>query len=214
MDERSSAAVATKWLSLGMVAIGAVYVVLIAYGIATAEPGTGRIRDSVRILMELVTMAAGVVLMALGAALHLWLESRRLLTLLGALFLTACGTVTCGVHFVSLTVADALVRANPGLEPLLTLGWPSVLMSLDILAWDLLFGLGFLLLGWALIGAGGRAVGALMVASGALSIAGLIALPLGMMQVRFVGVFGYTVLPVVACGLLVRFAGKPLDGSP
>jgi hypothetical protein len=207
VDERRSAAVATKYLSLAMVGVGVAYVLLIASGLATAEPGTGRIRDPIRILMELVTMVAGLFLMALGAALHHLVDrSKRLLTLLGVLFLAACGTVTCGVHFVSLTVAEPLLRANSSLEPLLTLGWPTVPMSLDILAWDFFFGLGFLFLGWALLGTGGRTAGAVMVASGVLSIAGLVALPLGNMGVRFIGVFGYTVLPVVACGLLVRFA--------
>lgn len=96
------------------------------------------------------------------------------------------------------------MNAAPLLSPLLSLNWPSLLLSIDILAWDVFFGVGFIFLGLSL-----RQIKALspasimMILSGILSLLGLIALPLNNMNLRFIGIFGYTVMPVIVCAILL-----------
>jgi hypothetical protein len=74
--------------------------------------------------------------------------------------------------------------------------WPSVFYALDILAWDIFFALAMLFA--APVFTGGRLetwIRRLMTASGILSLAGLIGVPLADMQVRLIGVVGYAALP-------------------
>jgi len=91
----------------------------------------------------------------------------------------------------------------PGYAQLFSWEWPSVLYALDILAWDWFFGLSMLLAapifsGTKLL----RAVRSAMIASGTLSIVGLLALPLDDIRLRLIGVAGYGVIFPIVCLLL------------
>ena len=50
--------------------------------------------------------------------------------------------ITCSVHFTILTVSHRADFASlPWLRSLITFQWPSVTYTLDILAWDVFFGI-------------------------------------------------------------------------
>ena len=61
-----------RWSALSLIVVGVIYVGLIAWGIMTQDPETGFIRDSVRILMEIVTMVSAVVLLFFALSIKNW----------------------------------------------------------------------------------------------------------------------------------------------
>ena len=90
---------------------------------------------------------------------------------------------------------------------LLSFKWPSVSYALDILAWDVFFALSVLFA--AQVFRGNRlatSIRVLLVASGALALAGLSGIIVGDMQLRNIGIVGYVgVFPVAALLLAVLF---------
>lgn len=195
-----------RWTAYALLALGVVYVGLIAWGIITRDPDTGFIRDPVRILMEIVTMASAVVLLFFALSIkRLLAPEHTFLAEISVVLMTILVSLTGMVHFVSITVSSPLMQAYPQLSPLLSLGWPSLLLSIDILAWDVFFGLAFIFLGLSLRPMKELSIASsLMIISGILSLLGLIALPFNNMDLRYIGIFGYTVMPVISCALLAR----------
>ena len=196
--------------ALTLVVLGVIYIGLIVWGIITQDPETGFIRDHVRILMEIVTMLSAIALLFLAISIKYLLHpDHNFLAEIGVLFMILLVTLTSIVHFVSITVSNQIVSSNPSLAPLFSLEWPSLLLSIDILAWDIFFGFGFIFLGLSLRKLKSLSMVSLfMILSGILSIFGLIALPLNNMDIRFIGIFGYTVLPVISSVILLFKIGK------
>ena len=195
-----------RWSALALIALGAVYVGLIAWGMATQDPVTGFIRDPIRILMEIVTMISAIALLFFAQSIKNFLaREQRFLADTSVVFMALLVALTSMVHFASITISSQIVGENPLLAPLLSLNWPSLLLSIDILAWDVFFGIAFICLGLSLRPiTGGAVTSIVMIVSGILSLLGLIALPLNDMNIRFIGIFGYTVMPVIACVRLLR----------
>ena len=85
-----------------------------------------------------------VLLVVMMAAVYAFAPPERKTFSLAALAFTICFAVTtCGVHFASLTLGR---QTDPRVLPLLshqlsTGEWPTLAMSLDLLAWDLFLGL-------------------------------------------------------------------------
>ena len=204
-----------RWSALALLALGVFYVGLIVWGIITQEPGTGFIRDHVRILMEIVTMVSAVVLLFFALSIkNLLGPEHNFLAEISAVFMTLLVSLTSIVHFVSITVSSHIVDGNPLLSPLLSLDWPSLLLSIDILAWDVFFGIAFIFLGLSLRQIKELSiVSIIMILSGILSLLGLIALPLNNMNLRFIGIFGYTVMPVISCAFLLSKIEK-VESTP
>jgi hypothetical protein len=126
-----------------------------------------------------------------------------------------CVAITTSVHFVLLTVSRQVAFTSITWMPLfLSFKWPSVVYALDILAWDWFYGLSMLFA--ALVFKRGRlqrTLRIIMVLSGLLSLAGLIFLPFGNIQLRsLIGIPGYAGLgPVVylLVALVLGRAGAP-----
>lgn len=204
-----------RWSALALIAIGVMYVGLIVWGITTQDPETGFIRDPVRILMEIVTMISAIVLLFFALSIkNLLGPEHSFLAEISVVFMTLLVSLTCLVHFVSITVSSQIVEENPLLSSLLSLHWPSLLLSIDILAWNVFFGIAFIFLGLALRHMEELSISRiLMILSGILSLLGLIALPLNDMNLRFVGIFGYTVMPVISCAFLLSKIEK-VESTP
>ena len=203
-----------RGMAYALIALGMIYIGLIVWGIVTQDPKTGFIRENVRILMEITTMISAVILLffALSIKNILRLE-HNFLAEISVVFMTILVALTSIVHFVSITVSSQIIELNPLLSPLLSLYWPSLLLSIDILAWDLFFGLAFIFLGLSLRQKELSTVRILMILSGILSVLGLIALPLNNMNIRFIGIFGYTVMPVISSAFLLGKIDKMKKSS-
>jgi hypothetical protein len=148
-------------------------------------------------------------MVAVMVSVHAWTPPEAKAYSLAALGLhePAAG-VTCGVRFVILTVSRQIGSAGLPWSPLLfSFTWPSVPYALDIVAWDLFFGLSMRFA--APVFRGDRLLASiriLMIVSGVLALAGISGAVVGDMQLRMIGVVGYAGLfPVVALLLAILF---------
>jgi hypothetical protein len=157
--------------------------------------------------IEIIVMMPAIV--ALMVAVHAWAPARaKTLSLTAVVFMGLLAGVTCSLHFVVLTLSHQAVFARQSWLPLfMTFKWPLVVYALDILAWDVFFPVSMLFA--APVFSGSRLnlwIRRLMIASGALALAGLSGVVLGNMQWRNIGIVGHVgVFLVCAVLLLVLF---------
>jgi hypothetical protein len=133
---------------------------------------------------------------------------------LGLAFMVVVAGLTTSLHFVVLTVRDRLEETGESWVPLVTgFKWPSVVYALDILAWDWFFALAILCAAPVFkANRLERALRALMVVCGVLSLAGLLGVPLENIVVRDIGIVGYAVLtPIVFLMLGIVFGRAQAD---
>jgi hypothetical protein len=92
---------------------------------------------------------------------------------------------------------------QPWLPLVFSFEWPSVAYALDILAWDVFFPLSMLFAAPVFSGSRLAAwIRGLMIASGALSLAGLSGVVVGDMRLRNIGIVGYVGEFLVVVALL------------
>jgi hypothetical protein len=208
-----------KATTYSLIILGIIYIGLVAWGLGTRDIATGEINDEIRIAMEIGTMLTAIVFLLFAVSVHqLTDKANRTLGVLGVLFMLAMVILTSLSHFVSISVGSSLMNFDNSLDLIFSLGWPSMLLSIDILAWDFFFGLAFISLCLSLLpNKTYITTSILMLISGILSLLGLIAVPMNDMNVRFLGIFGYTVMPTLACiSLLVdlrRIRNLPRVGT-
>jgi hypothetical protein len=210
---------------IGVYSTLAVFILLVIYAITTTlgflslksplEP----IGDPYFSLMELLIIILSPLLVVVMASVHAYASpDDKTYSLLGLVFMSLMAVITCSEHFVVLTVSRQ-IQSISGLSwlPLFfSFRWPSVIYALDILAWDIFFPVSVLFA--ALVFKGGRletSVRILMLASGILSLAGLLGVPLGDMNVRNIGIIGYAGLsPIWVLLLAIIFRRtKPFSKS-
>jgi hypothetical protein len=130
----------------------------------------------------------------------------KALSLASFVFMGLLAGVTSCNHFVILTMSGKRLPACLK-RRCLSFKWPSVAYAVDILSWDVFFPLSMLFA--APIFSGSRlasTIRLLMIASGALALAGLSGVVVGDMQLRNIGIIGYVpVFLVVAVLLAVLF---------
>jgi hypothetical protein len=201
--------------SYSLITIGIIYIFVVIWGISTQNPITNEIQNNIRIIMEILTAFSSMLLFLLTLSIHFLIdEDNHFYSILSIVFMSASMVVTLCVHFISITLSDELIMANQFFKYLLSLEWPSVLYALDIVAWDIFFGLSFVALGIGFIlSKYDKLTGILMIASGFLSLSGIAAIPARVMEIRFIGVFGYTVLPVAVCIFFIKSLRKRLRSS-
>jgi hypothetical protein len=124
--------------------------------------------------------------------------------------------ITVSVHFVLLTVGRQVNPAEmPGFGYLLSWRWPSVFFALEIVAWDLFFGLALLAVGPVFSGDRlGRWVRAGMIAAGMLCVFGLVGAVLGDMTIRDIGIRGLQNVWAQALALLTPRTRPLVDLAP
>lgn len=184
--------------------VGITYAVVLALGMARyglSDP----ITDPILAIMELLTIASALPLLALFVALHACAEpAGRHWATLALTFAAMFAFATIGVHLVELTVGRA--TGSHGLV------WPSPTYAIELFAWDLLLGLALVLAAGALpADQASQRLRHWLRVTGALCLAGLIGPMVGNMRLQLVGVFGYAVLlPIVAWMLTGWFRAAAL----
>lgn len=182
--------------------LGLAYAGVLAIGLASlTEPGQP-IGDPWFTMLELLILLLAPLLPMLWAAIHLQAPSEaRVLTLAGLMFASLTAALTSGVHILILTLARGAGAATPDW---LAFRWPSAAYAIDILAWDVFFGLAAVLAGFGFRRRGLEGVvRVLLFASGSLSLAGLSGPATGAMDLRLIGVAGYAIVFPMAALLIV-----------
>jgi hypothetical protein len=130
---------------------------------------------------------------------------------------TVCAALTCSVHFLQLTVVRRLATDGvPGFALLRMYPWPSLMLTLDFLAWDVFLGLALLFAALAFAGDSLQtAIRIAMQLSGALCVAGIFGSALGDLRLQLVSILGYAgVFPVVCALLIVLWRRDSLTLAP
>jgi len=187
------------------VALIVAYAVTLAVGFASLESPDEQIGDPMFTILEVLILALMPAMIALMVAVHAWAPARlKTLSLTSLVFTALLAAVTCGLHFVVLTLSRQEAFAGLSWLPLvLSFKWPSVVYALDILAWDVFFALAVLfaapLFGGSRLA---RWIRAVLATSGVLALAGLAGVVTGDMQLRNIGIVGYVGVFLVAAVLL------------
>ena len=193
----------------GIVLLGVGYAVTLIFGLLALQSPQQPIAGWYFSILELLILPFAPLAVVLMVAVHAWAPPEaKAYSLTALVFMGLLTGLTCSVHFVLLTVGRQIASADLARSALfLSFKWPSVAYAIDIVAWDLFFGLAMLFA--APVFSGGRlatSIRILMIASGVLALAGISGAVVGDMQLRMIGVIGYAaVFPVVALLLAILF---------
>jgi hypothetical protein len=205
-------------VSLAVFVLGVAYVIPLVLGLRALASPQDPIADPYFAAMELLILLMAPALVAMMAAVHAYApRDRKIFSLTAFLFMGLLAGMTCGIHFVLLTVGRQVSPAeSPWLPLFLSFRWPSVTYALDILAWDLFYPLALLFAMPVFRGEGlARAVRIVILLSGLLSLAGLAGAAVGDMGIRNIGIVGYAGLgPVVALLLALLFRRSEASLTP
>lgn len=204
--------------AVGVIVLGLAYAITLIIGFLSLKSSQEPIGDPMLSILEVLIIVMMPPMVALMVAVHAWAPLHaKTLSLTAVVFMVLLAGVTCGVHFVILTLSrQAAFAGQPWLPLFLSFRWPSVVYSLDILGWDFFFALSMLFA--APVFGGSRlavSIRMLMIVSGVLALAGLVGVVAGDMQLRNIGIVGYLgVFLVVACLLAVLFSQTRPEGPP
>ena len=188
---------------LAIVVLELLYVGVLSAGLSGLPTPDDPISDPWFTLMELLILAMVPAFVVLMIAVDAYADrADKGYTRAALVFMAMMGLVTACVHFSVLTLSRQ--AAFEGADLVFAFRWPSVVYSLDILAWDVFFALSVLFAAAGFRGGGvARAIRWMLVVSGLLAFAGLIGVPTGDMMLRNIGILGYVGAMPVAAGLIV-----------
>ena len=192
------------------------YAVTLTVGLLSLESPQQPIGDPMFTILEILIIITMPAMVALMVAVHAWAPMHvKTLSLTSIVFMGLLAGVTCSVHFCILTLSRQPEFTGQSWLPLvLSFKWPSVAYALDILGWDVFFP--FSMFFAAPVFRGNRLAvwtRVLMIASGALALAGLSGVVVGDMQLRNIGIVGYVGAFLVVAALLavLFYRATPLE---
>lgn len=181
--------------SVGLVLVGVTYAVVVGFGIAQAGLDKPIIDPTLAVMEAITLVSALLVVILMAAVFGLASPERKVFGVLALAFGAVMTGLTSGVHFVALTAGRQ--------TDFTTLEWPSTLYAVELLAWDVFFGLALIFAAPVFAGSGrcARARWAL-VATGVLCLLGGIGPIVGNMAVQRIGILGYGVALPITCVFL------------
>jgi hypothetical protein len=202
------------WSARVLCAFGAAYAVTMVGGFAAMGTLSKPLEDPYLAIMEVLILVMAPVLVLLAAVTHACAPDGTKtysMTALGWMLLAAGFTMT--VHLVQLTVVRRIdPSAIHGFQYLFNWHWPSVLYGVDIVAWDIFFGLALLFAAPVFHAARQVAVRNGLLIAGAMCLLGVIGPALNHIALRQIGIIGYAIVwPIVCIPLSKAFrqAGPP-----
>lgn len=208
-DFKMSDRIIGKAAAFSLLILGIIYAVVLILGLISLETKMDPIGNPYVSIMEIIIILMAPLMVVLMVEVHTYASGNtKTLSLIALVFMIITACITSSVHFVLLTVGlqtDFTTDLQWLQQLMFSWKWPSVVYALDILAWDLFFSLSMLFA--APVFKGNRleaSVRITMIASGLLSLAGLIGPIIADMQIRMIGVVGYTVFFPLACLLLSK----------
>lgn len=177
--------------------LGCIYLVTLVLGLLSLKSPDDPIADPYFSILELLIVLMAPLMVLSMAAVHAYSSpGGKAYSQAALIFMILMAGITSCVHFAILAASRPIAAAGLAGAPLLfSFRWPSLAYVLDILAWDWFFALSMFFAAPVFIrGRLERSLRVLMIASGVLSLAGLIGVPLADMQVRMIGVVGYAVV--------------------
>ena len=177
---------------IGIYSTSAVFILQILYffttilGFLSLNSPQDPIGDPYFTIMEiLIILIAPLMLICMVTVNAYARPTVKVYSTISLIFMIIVTVITSSVHFSGFI----------GSQSLFSFQWPSVVYSLDILAWDWFFALSMFFAVPVFKGPNLNIVlRVLMIISGTLSLAGLVGVPLADMQIRNIGIIGYALV--------------------
>jgi hypothetical protein len=182
------------------------YVVVFVVGFASVGNLKQVLPDPYLATAEVLILLMAPIMVILMLAIHDYAPKRaKPFTQVALGWMLAAAAFTTTVHFVELTVARHINPATfPGYHRIFDFQWPSMLYAVDIVAWDVFFGLALLFAVPAFARGSEARVRAGLIASGSLCLIGLVGPFTNSLGWRAIGIFGYTIVFALTCLPLSR----------
>jgi hypothetical protein len=198
------------WSARALFAIGVSYAVTMVVGFAAMGNLSKPLDDPYLAIMEVLILVMAPILVLLTVVLRACAPKGTetySITALGWMLLMAGVTMT--VHLVQLTVVRRIdPNAIQGFQYLFNWHWPSVLYGVDIVAWDIFFGLALLFAAPVFHASGHMAVRNGMLIAGAMSLVGIIGPAVNHIALRQIGIIGYAIVWPIVCLPLSKAFGQ------
>jgi len=177
-----------------------IYSLVLTLGLLSLKSPQDPIADPYFSIMELLILITAPLMVITMVAVHKYADSdAKIFSMIALIFMVLMAGITSCVHFVVLTVSRQIEVAGFSWASLFfSFKWPSVIYTLDILAWDWFFALSMLFAAPVFKSSSlEKTLRIVMIISGVLSLIGLIGVPFANMNVRNIGIIGYTVVAIV-----------------
>jgi hypothetical protein len=194
------------WSARAIVALEAAYIVVFILGFASLGNTSDPLPDPYLAIAEVLILVMAPILVMLMMAIHECAPApAKPFTQVALGWMVATAALTFTVHFVELTVARHVNPATfPGYNYIFDFKWPSTFYAIDIVAWDVFFGLSLLFAVPAFTRPSDALVRKGFIASGSLCLIGLIGPFANALGWRTIGILGYTIVFALVCIPLSR----------
>jgi hypothetical protein len=195
------------WSARAIFLIEVAYVAVFVAGFASIRNTSDPLPDPYLAVAEILILVLAPIMVCLMLAIHQCApKEARPFTQVALGWMLAAAAFTIVVHFVQLTVARHIDPATfPGYARIFDWRWPSTFYAIDIVAWDVFFGLSLL---FAVPAFAHRRDATLvrrgLILSGSLCLIGLIGPFANVIALRTIGILGYTVVFGLTCLPLSR----------
>ena len=195
------------WSARTLFFIEVVYVAVFAAGFASIGNFSDPLPDPYLAIGEVLILMMAPIMVCLMLAVHQCAPKQaKPFTQVALGWMLAAAAFTTVVHFVLLTVARHIDPATfPGYARVFGWQWPSTFYAIDIVAWDVFFGLALLFAVPAFAHRGDALlVRRGFILSGSLCLIGLVGPFANVLALRTIGIVGYTVIFGLTCLPLSR----------
>ena len=195
------------WSARTLFLIEVVYIAVFAAGFASIGNLSDPLPDPYLAIGEILILVMAPIMVCLMLAIHQSAPRQaKPFTQVALGWMLAAAAFTTVVHFVLLTVARHIDPATfPGYARIFGWQWPSTFYAIDIVAWDVFFGLALL---FAVPAFAHRRDATLvrrgLILSGSLCLIGLVGPFANILALRTIGIVGYTVVFGLTCLPLSR----------
>ena len=201
-----------SWSARTIFLIEVAYVAVFVAGFASIRDTSKPLPDPYLAIAEILILMMAPILVCLMLAIHQCAPKHaKPFTQVALGWMFAAAAFTTVVHFVQLTVARHIDSATfPGYAGIFGWQWPSTFYAIDIVAWDVFFGLALL---FAVPAFTHRSDATLvrrgLILSGSLSLIGLVGPFANVLGLRTIGIVGYTIVFGLTCLPLSRTFTAP-----
>ena len=189
------------WSARAIVVLEIVYIAVFVAGFASLGNTSDPLPDPYLAIAEVIILVmAPVMVMLMVSIHHLAPPEAKPYTLVALGWMVAAAAFTMTVHFVELTVARHISPATfHDYRWIFGFRWPSTFYAIDIVAWDVFFALALLFAVPAFARTEAKWARRGLIASGSLSLIGLIGPFANALGWRTIGILGYTVVFGITC---------------
>jgi hypothetical protein len=204
------------WSARTIFLIEVVYVAVFVTGFASIGNTSDPLPDPYLAIGEILILVMAPIMVCMMLAIHQCASKQaKPFTHVALGWMLTAAAVTTVVHFVQLTVARHIDPATfPGYARIFGWQWPSTFYAIDIVAWDVFFGLALL---FAVPAFAHRRDAMLVrrgfIISGSLCLIGLVGPFANVIALRTIGIVGYTVVFGLTCLPLSRTFNAETGGA-